>query len=414
MNGVLKYTFKDITVADIYDSALVLFVVGQYNIFNNIAIDEVKDRCKPKQIAQFDRSLLADFDFSEDELQGVTVSNVVDFNTFTSVINSVSMSGKWYASIDYSFATQKQKNWINNYLKEPSENGRLVVYCSEYKDYRLLLRNKIIINSQNIHLIQLGFPNKNTLESIVYALFNKRGVSIEQRAVELFVMRMSNSYDDYAEIVEKIIVESVPSDDSTEKASGWRYTVTYDDAFRAMKGIENFVLDDFIDRLLVPMTSDKITGRNKIYKMLGALLEEMGPMELVKKLKFKIDDYIEFRMAINKGIIPIMVRFSVPEAKEALGEKSKITKYSDYTFRKMAQISSNTSLKDWVYMRMILSNIPNKFDSTSYEKALYALINRSAFNTSRLNNDIGVENILYKELNELDNIEFKDMQEINI
>ena len=115
MNGVLKYTFKDITVADIYDSALVLFVVGQYNIFNNIAIDEVKDRCKPKQIAQFDRSLLADFDFSEDELQGVTVSNVVDFNTFTSVINSVSMSGKWYASIDYSFATQKQKNWINNY-----------------------------------------------------------------------------------------------------------------------------------------------------------------------------------------------------------------------------------------------------------------------------------------------------------
>lgn len=408
----MKYTFKDITVPEIYDSALVLFVVGQYNIFNNIAIDEVKDRCKPKQMAHIDKSLLADFDFSDDELQGVTVSNIVDFNTFTSVINSVSMSGKWYTSIDYSFASQKQKTWINNYLKEPSENGRLVVYCTEYKDYKLLLRNKTIINSQNIHLIQLGFPNKNTLESIVYALFNKRGLSIEQRAVELFVMRMSNSYDDYSEIVEKIIVESVPKDDSGEKAPGWRYTVTYDDTFRAMKGIENFVLDDFIDRLLIPLTSDKVTGRNKIYKMLGALLEEMGPMELVKKLKFKIDDYIEFRMAINKGIIPIMVRFSVPEAKERLGETCKITRYSDYTFRKMAHIAANTSLKDWSYMKMILSNIPNKYDQTSYEKALYALINRSVFNSSRLNNNIGVENILYKEIDELNKIEFKDIDEI--
>lgn len=399
----MKFTFKDIVNTEIFESARVLFVTGPYNIFNNIAIDEIRDRCKPSEQVPLSKSLLSDFgDDSSDENQVATVSNSIDIDTFMKVINLASMSGKWFCNINYSFISKKQKDWLNNYIKSPSNNGKLVVYCNDFKDYRLLLKHKTILNSTTVHLIQLSFPSRDTLESVVRSLFEQKGVRIEQRAIELFIMRMSNSYDDYDETIDKIILESVPKDkDSGDVDPNWKYTITYENTISAMKGIENFVLDDFIERLLIPLKSDKTNGRNKIYKMLAALLEEMGPVQLVNKLRYKIDDYIEFRLAINSGMIPIKVRFSVPEAKGRLGEESKIAKISDYTFRRMAIIASKTSLKDWTYMKMMLANIKYKYETASYERALYSLVNRTVLNKSRLNNDIGIENILGIELENL-------------
>ena len=220
-------------------------------------------------------------------------------------------------------------------------------------------------------------------------------------------MRMSNSYDEYEETIDKIIVASVPKDYSDQVAKDWKYTITYDDALNAMKGIENFVLDDFIERLLIPMKSDKTNGKNKIYRMLAALEEEFGAQGLVNKLRYKIDDYIEFRVAINSGKIPIKVRFSVDSAKKALGDDSKIVKYSDYTFRRMANIASQTSLRDWTYMRLILNNT-STWDKSSYERVLYSLINRSVLTESRLNNDIGIDNIMRITIKDLDTVRFSD------
>lgn len=411
----MKFTFKDITNSELYTSAKILFVTGPYNIFNNIAIDEIRNICKPPKQAPLDKSLLSDFgdtsslENSSIELGTISVSNNIDIDTFMRVINLASMSGKWFTNINYTFMTKKQKDWLNNYMKAPSNNGRLVVYCNEFKDYRLLLRNKLILNSTSVHLIQLSFPYREALEVVTRSLFEQKGVRIEQRAIELFIMRMSNSYDDYEETIDKIVLESVPKEtNSEEQDKDWKYTITYDDTLSAMKGIENFILDDFLERLLIPLKSDKTNGRNKIYKMLLALLEEMGPIQLVNKLKFKIEDYIEFRLAINSGIIPIKVRFSVPEAKSRLGEEHKLSKFSDYTFRRMAIIASKTSLKDWTYMKMMIANIQYKYEKASYEKALYSLVNRTVLNNSRLNNDIGVENILSLSEESIDNIPYRE------
>ena len=171
--------------------------------------------------------------------------------------------------------------------------------------------------------------------------------------------------------------------------------------------LNNFVIDDFILRLLEPMTSDRTNGKNKIYKMLGSLIDEFGARGLVNVLKSKIDDYIEFRLAINTGIIPIKVRYSVPEAKNRLGEKHKLSRYSDYTFRKMATIASSTSMRDWMYMKMILSNA-SKMSDTSYEKVLYSIVNRSVLTESRLNNDIGLHNIETISIDNLDSIHYEE------
>ena len=401
----MKFTFKDITNNEIYQSAKVLFVIGQYNIFNNIAIDAMKDICKPSRVEITDDTLLKDFGIEESNI--VNTLNIVDIDTFSKVIHMASMSGLWFSSINYGFASKKHKDWIMNYIKEPSNNGRLVVYCTEYKDYKSLLRNKLIVNSNYIHMIQLNFPYRNTLETIVKQLFNQKGVNIEQKAIELFIMRMSNSYDDYEEIIDRVVMQSVPMDkDTGEIDSSWRYTITYENALEALKGVENFVLDDFIDKLLIPMGSDKPNLKNKIFKMWAALNEELGPVQLVNKLKFKIDDYIEFRLAINEGLIPIKVRFSVPEAKQRIGESNRISKFSDYAFRRMAITASRTSLRDWEYMKLILSNAG--YNNESYEKVMYSLINRSILNEYRLNCDINSYNKPYREIDRLSEIRYED------
>lgn len=405
----LKFTFSDITNNEMYSTAKIMIVMGQYSIFNNIVIDELRDRCKPEeeseQAEESTANMLEEFNIdSEDDSSGtysdIKISNTINLETFIKINNVASLYGKWFCSIDYSFMSKKQKEWLNKYMKSPSDNGVLVVYSTDFRDYKYFLKNKIVLNSTVIHAIQLSFPSRNTLETIVKQLFEDKGVYIEQKALELFIMRMSSSYDQYDEIIDKIIIESVPTDATTE--SRFKPTITYDNVLQSMKGIENFVLDDFLNRLLVPLTSEKSTGRNKIYRMLGALLKEMGPRELVNKLRYKIDDYIDFRLAINSGNIPIMVKFSVPEAKERLGEKSKITRFSDYTFRKMAKIASQTSLRDWVYMKMMLTNIQNKYSETSYEKALYSLISRTVLTNSRLNNDIGIDFSINASVRELD------------
>lgn len=404
----MKFQFRDITNESIYDSARILFVFGPYSIFNNIAIDEVRDRCKPKEIAVLSPEMLEDFGdiFNAGESRGITVSNTVTFDEFKQVINAVSMYGKWFTSIDYSFMSKKQKDWLNVYMKAPSDNGKIVIYCSEYRDYRILLKNKIITNSNMIHAIQLSFPYRDTLEAVVNTLFEARNVKIEKAAVELFIMRMSSSYDDYEEIIDKIVTESVP-DKIEGQDPNWVYTITYRDTLDAMKGIENFVLDDFIDKLLVPLKTDKQNAKNKVYKMLNALLEEYGAQQLVNKLKFKVDDYIEFRIAINNGIIPIQImKFSVQDSKKRLPEESKLLNFSDYTFRKMALIASRTSLTDWMYMKLILNNARYQYDSTSYERVLYSLINRTILNESRLNNAIGIENIMNIGINEIDSVPY--------
>ena len=402
----MKFSFKDITNKEVYDTARVLFVLGPYNIFNNIAIDEVKDLCKPSFSSRQYHSTGMLKDFGEEDAEEITISNVVDFNTFTTVLSTISLGGTWFCSVDYTFLTKKQKSWLDNYIRSPSDNGKLVIYCHEYMDYRALLKSKVLQNSLNAHILQLSFPYKQALDTVVQMLFKQRGVSIEPRATELFIMRMSNSYDDYEEVIDKIISESVPRDYSDKQSPNWKYTITYDDAFSAMKGIENFVLDDFIERLLIPLSSDKASGRSKIYRMLSALVDELGPQQLVNKIKYKIDDYIEFRLAINSGIIPIKAKFSAVDAKNRLGEENRLSKFSDYTFRRMASIAGQTSLRDWIYMKMILSQASARKGKESYERALYSLINRSVLTESRLNNDIGIENVMNIDITNLDKIAY--------
>lgn len=398
------YNFDDINNEKIYDNCRVMFVTGKYNIFNNIVIDELKSRCQGSKDISIDYDIFDEFGIDANE--SVRISNSVDINTFMQVVVSPSINGKWFSSVELNTLTKKQTDWIKNYIKSPSENGILVLNSTNYKDYAFWLRNKYIPTDKYVSLIQLSFPRREALKLLVSNLFLKKNVRIEQSALDLFIVRMSTAYDEYPQIIEKICNNNLPdgylNNDVLENP-----TITYEQAFESLKGIENFIIDDFINQLVIPMNSDNPRGRPLIFRMMGYLIEEYGARKLVSILLSKINELIEFRMAINTGYIPIVVNYNVDEAKKLIGEDNPISKKSDYQFKKLASLASKTSLLDWVYMKMILQNT-NMYNEESFKRVIYSLVTRSVLNESRLNNDISIEDLNTYDIDYIDNIKYHD------
>lgn len=397
----MKYTFKDINTEDIYNNSLVLIILGKYQLFNNIAIDKMKSMCKTSN-SYVNSDILADFDISNLNSAIDTISNV-DFNTFEKNINTVSLTGSWLCITDYSYISEKQKKWFLEYIKNPSNNGRLVLYTSDYKKYGEILKNKVILNSSNVNVLTIGYVNKFTLKKIVLELLNERGAYTDSKGLDLFISRMGTTYDDYIENIDKIVDETIPMGYDYKS----NYYITYNNILEALKGTENFVFDSFINKLTVYIKNDSKRSRTKILTMFKSLEEEYGTRPLMGRLKNKVYDYITFRVYINIGKIPVIVNFSVPEAKENIGN-SRICKYSDYTFREMAITASKMSLRDWEIVYLMICNIIDNRDNFSYERAAYALINRHLLNRNRLLIDSGLKDYKNPVIERINSIDYVD------
>ena len=385
-----------------------MFVTGQYNIFNNIVVDELRSRCAGTASVELDTSILEEFGVNIDE--EIKVSNTVDLSTFMEVVRTPSINGKWFATAQLNTLTKKQNDWLKEYIKNPNENGVLALTSTAYKDYRFWLNNKKIPTDKYVSLIQLSFPRRDALKLLVNNLFLKHNAMIESRALDLFIIRMSSAYDQYEQIIEKICTNCLP-DGYLQMDILDVPVLTYDKVFDSLRGIENFVIDDFIKQLTIPLTSDRLKSGAVIYKMMEYLVDEYGARKFVNTLLSKINELIEFRIAINVGYIPIIVNYNVAESKKLIGEENPISSKSDYQFKRLASLASQTSLLDWVYMKMILQNT-NKFDESSYNRVLYSLITRTVLTESRLNNDIMIDNIFHYDLDYINSIKYTDTEYI--
>lgn len=377
----MKYVFNDILSEELYKAGLCVFVTGPYSIFNNIVADKFKGMAQSKEEMFIDDDLMAEFGIKDTDFAKVNTS--VDIDTFRDVVGSANIHGKWYCKVAWDNLTKKQREYVQEYMKFPNANGYLIVVIEKYADYRFFLKSRLLANSKETHLIQLSFPNRKVLVELVAEMFRMQGAKVTEEAAELFVMRMSTAYDDYGNIITKVL------EYNKDKVIDRKVMEV------GLKGVENFVIDDFIEQLLKPLSGSDIQKNRKIYKMYGALVKEMGADGVLTKIKYKVDELIEFRRAINNGIIPIQVRFSVEEAKQRLGEESKLYKVPDFRFRKMAYIASQTSLKDWFYMQTLLSQVGGKYgrlrDTQEYERILYTLVHRTVLNEHRIKKGIGME-----------------------
>lgn len=419
------YRFSDILNKDLYTSAQVLYVAGNINLFYNLIVDRCKEQCR----GEIDETIIPDAMLLEmglaveDKESTTTSLNVIDFDEYPELSKIPAITGKWFSSIDYSLMSKKQKDVLERFIKSPNEHGILVVRIPDYKDYKGLLRNRILLGSQTVHLIQTSFPSWWTLQEIVYQMFSSKHVEVDKKAIELFIQRVGKKYDTYQDLVDKI---------SLDYENG---TMHYPDMLEALKGVENFVIDDFIVELTTPMPPLKrVIKARKIYKIANMLLSEYTARNLALELARRLNIIIEMRVAITKGVVPVGVKFVVDYCKERLPETSNLKRLSNYKFMQIYKQAQLTSLQDWVYMKLLLPPLTSrevvvksqdkdkgtdKGAQTSVQrkwefsylvteeecmKALLAVMNRSRFSEHRLLNDMKFKDSLHMQLDQLNRV----------
>lgn len=419
----MRYNFKDILNGEIYESTRVMFVLGKYSWFNNTVCDALKSLCIDEETSNPIVMGIGDEFGVSDDTDEDFLSNSVDFNTFMEVIGVASINGRWFCKTDLSTLNKKQKETLLKYIKDPSPNGILVIVSSEWRDYKDWLKNRALGFSKSCHIMQLNYPNRQVLKSLVHQYFNYLDSDIDNGGLDFFIMRMSSAYDDYTEQIERICemhqaeqekaIKNGDSNNNKKDKKPERDVITAKDLKVYMKGIENFIVDDYINELMKPVSSDK-TNSKKVLKMMIALEEEKGAKNLVYELLNKIEEYIDFRILINSGYIPIGINYFFNEVIDMLPDKEKYEKMNEWQFRRKASIAAQTSLRDWEYMRIILlkavenNRLSEEILDAKCQKALYEISTRSVLTPDRINNITGFTNILKKEVNDINKIIFDE------
>lgn len=376
------YEFVSIYDDKLFDSA-VLFITGQYEIFNNIVVDRFRDKfgISNKNIGTNLPEVFSTISIDTSD----NLSNIETFDNFFYLVNVPAVGGKRVCIVRYNELTKKQLSKIDEYLKNPSKYGVLVVIIDEFVHFRSYLHNKIFISSEKVNLLKLSFPRKSILKDIICN--ELKNVNITDSALDLFILKLSNQYDMYYEVIELI------------KSSEERY-IDYDTLKRIMGGLANYVIDDFIDRLLSPHRVKMIKARNgkqreskprKIYEVYGGLVGSDDHRAVINRIKYKIDDLIEMRILINNGTIPANLKYSITRVKNSLSEGNKLKTLSNYSFLKIQSQASKTSLKDLLFLKMMLNNVRNnQWSNESNERIFFSIINRAILGNDRILNDIGI------------------------
>lgn len=381
----MVYNFSDIYNEELYANSMVLVMLGQYPIFSDIIVDHFKELNKT-EISSQSSELLTEFGYSTEE--NFTLSTI-DFDNLDEIKNTIPVSGKWFCSVQYNSLVKKQKDWLEEYIKNPSENAVLVVNVTDYRDFGKFYKNRALKASSVSHLIKLSFPDRVTLKKVIQSKMPT--VLMDSKAIDLFIMRLGRDYNEYSGLLDSLNTK-------------YRYgELSYKGMLIELKGIENFAINDFIVRLNKPM-EENIQKRKKIYSIEKSLLNEYGYQGLIRRLKSKLRDLIDMRLLINTGIVPIYVKYNVKRVQAKLDNNHNLKKFSEYAFRMTSRMATDFCLRDLVIMQSMLDKIDRQSTEAECAKALHALIHRTAFDKNRILNDIGIKNLLESDVKQLDSI----------
>lgn len=423
MHIMSKYNFDNIKEVGKNKDLCALIIGGSHNIFIDMIVADIKERPDVESSVTLpvggSIALTDEFDTRDDE------SETLSLDEFLKVCNSVSPLGKWLCKVDYDFANKKDKERVKAYLKKPSVNAIMIVTVADYKANRELKSQRYLNESKVTHYIDIQYPRKRTLAEIVTQMFKERGYLVSEQCVDLFMLKMGIAYGEFKETIDTIcerlkgsakeqkvdlngaIVNNPEHENSVENkvAEAAKYKIVdFKDFKEAMRGIDFFVLEDFMRELLIPIKSGKIRKQRKVYKILDTLLEEYSAEEICRRLKYRVEELLQYRSYINSGLIPVTVRYNAEQIKERLPENSKLRKATSMTFKRNAYIASLTSIEDWYFMYSILSRTGAWASEEQHKATLFTLMGRTAISNDRLMNAIRVKNTLDEGLYELNGI----------
>jgi len=403
------YNFDDIENEEMYKNTRVMYTTGKYPLFNNIVADKLKKMCKATTSIKADSKIIAEFGLEKTE-SGESLAELeetlsLNLNQFLDVANTPTFSGKWYCKVDYSIITKKQLELIEEYIKRPSEYAVLIVNCSEWKDYSKLFKSKLFEKSRYSNLIKLSFPRKSELANITQNIFASKGIRVQGKVLSYFMLKLSNDYNSYGDIIDEIASHIEGLEVSGEGKN--LYVLSLEDMKQELAKVNKFLLDDFVAQISKPIKNDKIVKTRKIYKILDSFQEDYSLMYLRNALIPKLRIMIKLREAINNGYIPITVRYGVESCRKKMGEDKDVDGLSDYAFRKYAEMANLTSLTDWYYIYLIVSN-SHEYDEKSILRSLLAAIHRNIYSNDRIINDIGIKNTLQEGIYKINSVKYTE------
>lgn len=373
-----------------YESDVIL-INGRYNFFNNMVCDKVKDKyciIESSGESSFMSEFTDGFESSGSNVIGSdTIEEFIELNKIPSV------TGKRVCTVSYEELNKKQATWFDTYIKRPSKYGILVVIFNDFKNSRKYQRSKFVVQSDNVRFINLSFPNRNALKRVIKETLSE--YTIDDKALDLFVWRLSDNYEMYNEAFDKV-----------RTFTGQR--VTYDDMKELLVGIDNYNIDDFIRMLLSPPRNKKGRPKN-IYKALNCLINDLGPRKLCNKVLSAFERVLEMRLLLNDGKLSAngiwLKDYHINKLKEELPDDSKLKNMSNFAIKKYYNLAKQTSMRDiMISVMMLENNRIDQYSSEQYERILYSVVNRCTFNSDRVMNDCGIKNTLDESLQRLNSI----------
>ena len=403
----MKYRFKDIENIYKVPDMRVLAVTGSHNIFVDLIYSAVKTDVEAHSVG-FATKVELDDEFNTIEER----ESSLDLDTFLKVCYNMSPMGKWLCKVNWDFLNKKNKERVKTYIKKPSEYAIMVIVAQEWKNIKELRGIRTFDSSKFSHLIDIQYPRKPELETIVTKLFATKNMRIGEDSAKLFILKLGTAYDEYKPNIDIIydrldIAQRVKSIDSAaEESSSKIINIDIKEFKESMQGIDYFVLDDFLLQLLVPMHSRRVVQKRKIYRMLSTLLTDYSAREICTKLRYKIEELMYYRAYINNGCIPVRTRYNCEKIKERIPEDSKLRKATSLTFKRNAYTASLTSIEDWYFMYMMLCRNRASDNDDKYLVTLMALMGRTAVSNDRLMNDLRIKNTLTDGLTKLNSLSF--------
>ena len=410
----MKLNFNNILDEQLYKDTKVVVTLSKYPWFVNMISDTLKEMSKTEVEYQESISLEEEFGVydSDEDINDTSVN----FNTFIDVIGVANINGKWFCKVDYNSLTAKQVKTLLEYIKNPSSNGVLVIAQYDWKSYKTMYSQFKKLNySNDCHIISLDWPNSKTMKAIIKQFFENKGYEIEPAAIDTIIIKMSNKYDEYENQLNDIVHRH--EDRLSEIEDSLTTVITHSEVKDYMRNIQYFNLDDFMDELLFYNEANNGKVRKKAYKMLEFLQEETSAEQIVSQLYTRVSKYIEYRMLINSGVIPIGINYFfndvMKDLKDRYGENNPYKDINEFVFRKNASIASQTSLRDWQNMLMILNKCKGtksnfiKDKEFACKKALIELLTRNEVKTSTLNKVLGIQEIKDNCIDDLNMIHYE-------
>lgn len=407
----MLYKFKDLFGEwSSSENTCVVFVVGRYSVFNNVATELLKNNYLSQNIGESvtsDKLLYKDFGIditgAETEVSG---TNNVPISRFFEVVGVSSIMGRWYCLENMKTLSNNQKTKVMEYLKTPNKNGLLIIVSDDWKDYRELFKFRILQNSNKCHLIDLSFPTRLALEEIIRHKFLKNGFSLSDGALKIFISRIGIAYSEIDREINRVV-------GIAEMYSNYIHD---SDMLKYMRGVEYFDIRDFVEQLA--LTSKTKQSIKKAFNMASSLIEEHGYDEFIKKVSKEVDKMIQYRIWIDSGYIPIGIKYFFKDVIRKLGLDEEKT--NEYRFRMDARIASETTLKDWQCIKGMIDNVvvtygknesgtldlkyDKRINELRYNRAIYDICARKQICENRLLNILEIDNAILKPIDEIDKI----------